>query len=121
MINLSFLHQINPKSVNHPLVPFSTFPPNSNSRNKKLTKTTLNSSGRIPALVDNRAGKGPINVWESASILLYLARVYDTKFAFHFEDEDVEAEMINWIFFIQGGLGPMQVRHFPLCLSVEYE
>lgn len=80
----------------------------SNSEQKEDWFMKINPNGRIPALVDNRAGKGPINVWESASILLYLARVYDTKFAFHFEDEDVEAEMINWIFFIQGGLGPMQ-------------
>lgn len=51
---------------------------------------------------------------------MYLARVYDTKFAFHFENEDLEQEMINWIFFIQGGLGPMQVRLFSLYLSTEY-
>lgn len=37
----------------------------------------VNPNGRIPALVDNREGGKPINVWESASILLYLTRVYD--------------------------------------------
>lgn len=34
---------------------------------------------------------------QSASILLYLARVYDTKFAFHFADEDEEQDMTNWV------------------------
>ncbi|SCV73388.1 BQ2448_7314 [Microbotryum intermedium] len=74
----------------------------------------VNPNGRIPALIDNREGKKPINVWESASILLYLARTYDTKYEFHFEDPDLQTEMMNWIFFVQGGVGPMQgqANHF---------
>ncbi|KAK4046945.1 Glutathione S-transferase 2 [Microbotryomycetes sp. JL201] len=74
----------------------------------------VNPNGRIPALVDNREGKKPIKVWESASILLYLAKTYDKGFVFHFKDEDLQTEMLNWIFFIQGGLGPMQgqANHF---------
>ncbi|KDE02231.1 hypothetical protein MVLG_07202 [Microbotryum lychnidis-dioicae p1A1 Lamole] len=74
----------------------------------------VNPNGRIPALIDNREGKKPINVWESASILLYLARTYDTKYEFHFEDPDLQTEMMNWIFFVQGGIGPMQgqANHF---------
>ncbi|KAJ7862605.1 glutathione S-transferase [Mycena olivaceomarginata] len=65
-------------------------------------------SGRIPALVDAIEGQAPVNVWESASILLYLARVYDTNHVFHFSDPAEEQELLNWIFFIQGGVGPMQ-------------
>jgi hypothetical protein len=30
----------------------------------------VNPNGRIPALLDNREGKAPICVWESASILV---------------------------------------------------
>ncbi|KAK4048971.1 Glutathione S-transferase 2 [Microbotryomycetes sp. JL221] len=74
----------------------------------------INPNGRIPALVDNREGKKPINVWESASILLYLAKTYDTNYEFHFKDEDLHTEMLNWLFFLQGGLGPIQgqANHF---------
>lgn len=55
---------------------------------------------------------------QSASILLYLANTYDKEFKFHFKDADEQAEMMNWIFFIQGGAGPMmgQVSSSPLIL-----
>ncbi|GAA5827383.1 hypothetical protein JCM11251_003788 [Rhodosporidiobolus azoricus] len=75
----------------------------------------VNPNGRIPALRDNRANGKPINVWESSSILLYMAKTYDTKGEFWFkEDEDLQTELLNWIFFIQGGVGPMQgqANHF---------
>lgn len=60
----------------------------------------VNPNGRIPALLDNRQGKKPIAVWESASILLYLAKTYDTKFDFYFQEEDMQTEILNWIFFM---------------------
>ncbi|KAK4702464.1 glutathione S-transferase, partial [Phenoliferia sp. Uapishka_3] len=97
-------------------IPSYAFTPVAFSKNEQKSDwfMAVNPNGRIPALVDNREGKKPINVWESASILLYLSKTYDTKFAFHFEDEDEETEMINWIFFLQGGVGPMQgqANHF---------
>ncbi|KAK4698253.1 glutathione S-transferase, partial [Phenoliferia sp. Uapishka_3] len=93
--------KVNPNGV------YFRAPPRLHGPTGSLTSLLL-YAGRIPALVDNREGKKPINVWESASILLYLSKTYDTKFAFHFEDEDEETEMINWIMFLQGGVGPMQ-------------
>ncbi|KAJ7721288.1 glutathione S-transferase [Mycena metata] len=74
----------------------------------------INPNGRIPALVDAIEGQAPVNVWESASILLYLARVYDANHVFHFSDPAEEQELLNWIFFLQGGVGPMQgqANHF---------
>ncbi|GAA5884734.1 hypothetical protein JCM16303_005251 [Sporobolomyces ruberrimus] len=74
----------------------------------------INPNGRIPALLDNRQGKKPIRVWESGSILRYLANTYDKKFEFHFQDADLETEMESWIEFQMGGLGPMQgqANHF---------
>ena len=71
-------------------------------------------------MVDVRGGgKKDINVWEvssvaygtgisqaecvvpqSASILLYLSKTYDKKCNFHFEDDDDETEMMNWIMFM---------------------
>ncbi|GAA5889576.1 hypothetical protein JCM6882_007073 [Rhodosporidiobolus microsporus] len=70
----------------------------------------INPNGRIPALRDNRGGgKKPINVWESASMLFYLAKTYDSAGTFWFpDDEDLQTELVNWLFFIQGGVGPMQ-------------
>ncbi|KAJ7201457.1 putative glutathione S-transferase [Mycena rebaudengoi] len=60
---------------------------------------------KIPALVDTIEG---------ASISLYLASVYDTNHVFHFSDPAEQQELLNWLFFIQGGVGPMQgqANHF---------
>ncbi|GAA5980780.1 hypothetical protein JCM11641_002649 [Rhodosporidiobolus odoratus] len=95
-----------------------TFIPINFSRNEQKTEwfEAVNPNGRIPALRDNRVGgKKPINVWESASMLLYLAKEYDVESKFWFkDDEDLHQEMLNWLFFIQGGVGPMQgqANHF---------
>ncbi|BGP49359.1 Glutathione S-transferase 2 [Rhodotorula kratochvilovae] len=75
----------------------------------------VNPNGRIPALLDNRASKPPIRVFESASILQYLAKTYDTDGAFWFkDDDDLQTELLNWVYFLQGGVGPMQgqANHF---------
>ena len=65
----------------------------------------LNRNGRIPVIYDN---KREFPVFESAAILLYLQKHYDTNFALGFEDDNLQFEMIQWIFFQHGGLGPMQ-------------
>ena len=50
-------------------------------------------------------------VFETAAILLYLHRFYDKENKFGF-DQDKEpneySEMLQWIFFAHGGVGPMQ-------------
>ena len=61
----------------------------------------LNPNGRIPVLVDTN--RGDFAVFESAAILLYLARHYDTlgKFAFDAQTDaraDDQSEMLQWIF-----------------------
>ncbi|CDO68256.1 hypothetical protein BN946_scf184842.g19 [Trametes cinnabarina] len=83
----------------------------------------LNPNGRIPTLVDrNRpsrtlptaggaAQEKGFAVFESAAILLYLAQHYDTqrKFAFDARQRPEEwSEMLQWMFFAHGGIGPMQ-------------
>ncbi|GAA5922825.1 hypothetical protein JCM3775_006150 [Rhodotorula graminis] len=69
----------------------------------------LNANGRMPALLDNRPTKGPIRVFESVSILLYLAKTYDTDGAFWFkDDDDLQTELVSWCAFTHGGVGPMQ-------------
>ncbi|GAA5875331.1 hypothetical protein JCM8547_003206 [Rhodosporidiobolus lusitaniae] len=75
----------------------------------------VNPNSKMPALIDNRQGMKPINVWESASILLYLTKTYDTKGEFWFaNDEDLQTELVNWLFFTQSNVGPQQgqTNHF---------
>lgn len=47
------------------------------------------------------------HTFETGSMLLYLAKYRDTKHALHFEAEQDELDMQNWIFFQHGGIGPM--------------
>ncbi|EIW59075.1 glutathione S-transferase C-terminal-like protein [Trametes versicolor FP-101664 SS1] len=76
--------------------------------------TRLNPNGRIPVLVDaNRPSPGGDGhaVFESGAILLYLAQHYDTlrKFAADAQaDPETYSEVLQWIFFTHGGIGPMQ-------------
>lgn len=78
----------------------------------------INPNGRIPAIVDrSRGGPDGFSVFESAAILLYLAQHYDKEHRFWFkpdEQPDDYSEMLQWIFFAHGGVGPMQgqANHF---------
>jgi len=69
----------------------------------------INPNGRIPALVDD--SRGGFKVFESAAILLYLAQHYDKDHKLSFDpvtDPDNYSEALQWIFFVHGGVGPMQ-------------
>ncbi|OAX43905.1 glutathione S-transferase [Rhizopogon vinicolor AM-OR11-026] len=79
----------------------------------------MNPNGRIPVLVDRShstaAQPNGFPVFESAAIMLYLVQKYDKEGKFKFESgTDEESQMLQWIFFAHGGLGPMQgqVHHF---------
>ena len=61
-----------------------------------------NPNSKIPALVD-RSGATPIRVFESGSILLYLAEKFG---AFVPTDPAKRAEVLSWLFW-QMGAGPM--------------
>ena len=61
-----------------------------------------NPNSKIPALVD-RSGASPIRVFESGSILLYLAEKFG---AFLPIDAAKRAEVLSWLFW-QMGAGPM--------------
>ncbi len=61
-----------------------------------------NPNSKIPALVD-RSGAEPIRVFESGSILLYLAQKFG---AFLPTDVAKRAEVLSWLFW-QMGAGPM--------------
>ncbi|WWC71822.1 uncharacterized protein I206_105781 [Kwoniella pini CBS 10737] len=79
---------------------------------KKPEFLKINPNGRIPALIDDNF-KGH-NIWESASILIWLIDQYDKDFKFTFQDPKLKSDIFSWIFFAHGGVGPMQgqANHF---------
>jgi GSH-dependent disulfide-bond oxidoreductase len=70
-------------------------------------------NNRIPAIVDNdpAGGGAPVSLFESGAILLYLA---DKSGQFIPADLRGRAEVLQWLFWQMGGLGPMagQNHHF---------
>ena len=72
----------------------------------------ISPNNKIPAIVDaDGPGGQPISLFESGAILLYLA----AKFG-RFLPDDLRAryEVLQWLMFQMGGLGPMlgQAHHF---------
>lgn len=64
----------------------------------------INPNGRIPALKD-----GDMRVFESGAIMLYLHDLYDTEKKFGYANGSPEYyEMMSWLMFQMGGIGPMQ-------------
>src|SRR4051795_11907691 len=70
-------------------------------------------NNRIPAIVDHEPadGKGPLSMFESGAILLYLA---DKTKQFIAQDLRGRSDTIQWLFWQMGNLGPMsgQNNHF---------
>lgn len=66
----------------------------------------INPNGRIPAITHNG-----FDVFETSAILAYLAAEFDKKNEFSFDPKENPkeySELLQWIFFIHGGVGPMQ-------------
>ncbi|KAJ7507731.1 glutathione S-transferase [Mycena galericulata] len=81
----------------------------STNRQKEPWFIAINPNGRIPALVDR--SRDNFVVFETAAILLYLAEHYDKEKKFYFDaksEPNDYSEMLQWIFFAHGGVGPMQ-------------
>jgi GST-like protein len=70
-------------------------------------------NNRIPAIVDNdpAGGGAPVSLFESGAILLYLA---EKTGKFIPADLRGRADLLQWLFWQMGGLGPMagQNHHF---------
>lgn len=73
----------------------------------------VSPNNRIPALVDHAptTGGAPISVFESGAMLVYLA---EKTGQFMPSDARGKAEVLQWLFWQMGGLGPMagQNHHF---------
>lgn len=73
----------------------------------------ISPNNRIPAIVDSEPadGSGPLSVFESGAILLYLA---DKTRRFIPQNLSDRVEVLQWLFWQMGGLGPMagQNHHF---------
>jgi GST-like protein len=65
-------------------------------------------NNRIPAIVDNDTG---VSVFEGGAILIYLAEKASMLLP---NERDQRAEVLQWLFWQAGGLGPMagQLSHF---------
>jgi len=70
----------------------------------------ISPNNRIPAIVDfaPEEGSTPIAIFESGAILLYLA---DKTGKFIPEDLAGRADVLQWLFWQMGGLGPMLGQH----------
>ena len=70
-------------------------------------------NNRIPAIVDHDVAGGPVSLFESGAILLYLADKIG-RFIPPAAQVQPRAEVLQWLFWQIGGLGPMagQNHHF---------
>ena len=71
----------------------------------------ISPNNRMPAIVDQDADGGPLSIFESAPILLYLA---EKSGRFMPSDARGQKEVQEWLFWQVGNLGPMagQLSHF---------
>jgi GST-like protein len=71
----------------------------------------ISPNNRMPAIVDPDAPGGPLSVFESGAILIYLA---EKARRFLPTDDRGRFDCLQWLFWQVGGLGPMagQLGHF---------
>ncbi|WP_163848580.1 glutathione S-transferase N-terminal domain-containing protein [Pseudooceanicola aestuarii] len=65
---------------------------------------SLNPNNKIPALIDPTAANGPVELFESGAILIYLA---EKTGKFLPADGAARADVLKWLMWQMGGLGPM--------------
>ena len=68
----------------------------------------ISPNHRMPAIIDHDVQGDPIPVFESGAILWYLAKKYQK---FIPDDAILEKEVLEWLFWQVGNLGPMAGQH----------
>jgi GST-like protein len=76
----------------------------SDSDVKSAEFLSLNPNNKIPAIIDPNGPDGPIGLWESGAILLYLGEKSGKFIGANAADK---AQITKWLMFQMGGLGPM--------------
>ena len=71
---------------------------------KSTEYLSLNPNNKIPAIVDPNGPDGPIGLFESGAILIYLAEKSGKLMG---NTPSEKAKVIQWLMFQMGGLGPM--------------
>ncbi|MGH8494097.1 MAG: glutathione S-transferase N-terminal domain-containing protein [Moraxellaceae bacterium] len=71
----------------------------------------ISPNNKIPAIVDNDTPEGPVNIFESGAILIYLAEKHGRFLPSH---GAARAQTLEWLMWQMGGLGPMmgQANYF---------
>lgn len=71
----------------------------------------ISPNNRMPAIVDQQAPGGPVSIFESGAILIYLAEKTGRFFPWELP---ARFDVLQWLFWQVGGLGPMagQLSHF---------
>lgn len=84
----------------------------------RVLPVAISPNKRMPAIVDRGHEDGPVSVFESGAILIYLAR---RTGRFMPADETGYKETLEWLFWQTGSLGPMagQHSHFHNCAEGE--
>jgi GST-like protein len=95
-------------------LPYKVIPVNINAGDQfKPDFLKIAPNNRIPAIVDHAPadGQAPVSLFESGAILLYLAEKIGKFIA---SDLRGRVEVLQWLFWQMGGLGPMagQNHHF---------
>lgn len=65
---------------------------------------SLNPNNKIPAIIDPNGPDGPIGLWESGAILIYLAEKTGKLMGANAAEK---SHIIKWLMFQMGGVGPM--------------